>query len=350
MNNNKSQLIIDNSPLFKYINPNQNDSFSNMNAIDLQELLYNMENYYLKLRKNIGISESITFGLELEFERSMTACIKSNLRKKGLRNDWILKNDGSLNHGNEINSPILTDTASTWKNLEKVCSIVKKYATIGENSGGHIHIGSQILGPKAESWFNFMKLWAVYENVIYRFAYGQKLTARLSIMEYAPPISQFLLQDLDKIQSESKQNDIEYIVSMLKWFHRHNALNFENVKNCEYRENKNTIEFRCPNGTLEPVVWQNNVNLIVNLLLYCRNLKFDDDLIEKRRKLNQDIYDLGDIRQMLVLYEEVYLDQALELCDLLFANNYDKVYFLRQYLKSFEINEKPLVKAKKFIR
>lgn len=36
-------------------------------------------------------------------------------------------------------------------------------------------------------------------------------------------------------------------------------------------------------------------------------------------------------------YNEIYLEQALELCDMIFTKNIDKVCFLRQYLKSFEV-------------
>ena len=47
---------------------------------------------------------------------------------------------------------------------------------------------------------------------------------------------------------------------------------------------------------------------------------------------------------------DIYLDEALELCDLIFNNNFDKVYFLRQYLKSFEINRKYNIKTENFVR
>ena len=49
-------------------------------------------------------------------------------------------------------------------------------------------------------------------------------------------------------------------------------------------------------------------------------------------------------------YNKIYLEQALEFADLIFNNNIDKIYFLRQYLKSFESSEIPLKKAKKFIK
>lgn len=52
------------------------------------------------------------------------------------------------------------------------------------------------------------------------------------------------------------------------------------------------------------------------------------------------------------LYTTVNLKNALEFVDLIFDNNLDKVYFLRQYLKSFqEIYENiPSQKAKRFVR
>ena len=36
---------------------------------------------------------------------------------------------------------------------------------------------------------------------------------------------------------------------------------------------------------------------------------------------------------------KIYVDDALEFVDLIFDNNMDKIYFLRQYLKSFEVSD-----------
>ena len=52
----------------------------------------------------------------------------------------------------------------------------------------------------------------------------------------------------------------------------------------------------------------------------------------------------------IALYDEIYLDQALELADILFDNNLDKVYFLRQYLKPFKIGNNTLEKVKQFTK
>ncbi len=53
----------------------------------------------------------------------------------------------------------------------------------------------------------------------------------------------------------------------------------------------------------------------------------------------------------LNMYNRINLPLALELVDMIFDNNLDKVYFLRQYLKNYqEISRDPChaVKAKRF--
>ncbi len=340
----KVMMNIDN-PLFDYINPRNNDKFSEMSGIDLQDLLYYMNNYYLELRNRLGFDNHITFGLELEFEDAKQKCIETQLRAMLLYDTWILKGDGSLHEGAEINSPILKDTSDSWKKLKEVCSIVNKNATIGEYSGGHIHIGTQVLGGQNESWLNFIKLWAVYENVIYRFVYGDFLVARTSMSEYARPMAKIFWSDYQRLSGYTQLSTVD-IIEMISHVRRQ-AVNFYNVKGVKDFDNeeyRNTIEFRCPNGTIDPTIWQNNVNLFVNLLLYSRSSKYDDDIIQKRRNLNEEKY------SSLDWYGELYLQQALELCDMLFTTNYDKVYFLRQYLKSFEANNKKLSKSKPFTK
>ena len=50
------------------------------------------------------------------------------------------------------------------------------------------------------------------------------------------------------------------------------------------------------------------------------------------------------------MIRRMFLKKAIELGDLIFDNNLDKVYFLRQYLKSFEIGNNTLEKAKQFTK
>ena len=317
--------------IFKYLNPDENEILTKLKGYDLQDIIILINNYYLTLRKKLGLDNSITIGLELEFEYANNKKIEKNLNQKGY-SEWILKGDASLIKGAEINSPILIDNIYNWKDLENICSIVNQAATISQNSAGHIHIGAHILGKSPTHWLNFIKIWAVYENIIYRFLYGEFLTHRPSMMKYARPLAFFLWEKYQELNSlETDIDDILYEVND----ERRQAINFENIDTYDYYEfdNGNTIEFRCPNGTLNEIIWQNNVNLLVKLLLYCTSSSFNNDIIDKRQQIN--------IQNKIAanLYNEIFLDQALELADMIFSNNLDKIYFLRQYLKSFKIVE-----------
>lgn len=331
--NTKKLFFVDESPVFKFINPNSNDKLSEMSGFDLQDLIILIDEYYIQLRNRLGFEQYITFGLELEFENAMRDRIDRQLSEIFPNGDWRTKHDSSLNKGAEISSPILRDNETTWRNLNKVCSIVDPLASIDKKSGGHIHVGIQALGNNRESWLNFIKMWSVYENIIFRFVYGDFLTARPCMLEYAEPMTKDFWQDYETLKNEGASLDA--IISRIS-HKRYQAVNFENVSNynCNNFSSKNTIEFRCPNGSLNSAIWQNNVNFFIKFLTYSRNTSFNDDLVQQRHQLNLDKF------AKLKLYDEIYLEQALELCDMIFANNFDKIYFLRQYLKSFQVCEK----------
>lgn len=329
--NNVIKIISKNedNPLFKYLPPSDNDNLSLMYGYNLQDLLVYLEDYYLELRNKLGFASYITFGAELEFENSLNKQIKDQLAQNNLNGLWLFKSDSSLTNGGEITSPILTDIKYKWRQLNNVCAIVAKNATINDNCGGHIHVGAQVLGSKTESWLNFIKLWSVYENIIYRFVYGEFLGARTYITKYASPLAKDFWEDYNELK-KSYYLEIKDILNTIS-HKRDQAINFYNVTDCNKEQTRNTIEFRCPNGTLDPVIWQNNVNLLVKLLLYAKSPRYNDDIVNKRQRQNKDKYSNWH------LYSEIYLDQALEFCDLIFTNNFDKVYFLRQYLKSLQV-------------
>lgn len=327
---NENLVYANDASVFKFINPNDNDKLSEMSGLDLQDLIILIDEYYLQLRDQLGFDESITFGLELEFENAMKDRIDRQLRKVFPDDEWITVHDASLRKGAEINSPILRDTKANWENLNKVCSIVKPLASIDTKSGGHIHVGTQVLGSNKDSWLNFIKMWSVYENIIFRFVYGDFLTARPSMQKYAEPMAKDFWRDY--VELSAKHASLEAVVREIS-HKRYQAVNFNNVRlsSCDNFRTNNTIEFRCPNGSLNAAIWQNNVNLFVRMLCYSNDASFNDDLVEKRHRFNLDKF------AELKFYDEIYLEQALELCDMLFPSNLDKVYFLRQYLKSFQI-------------
>ncbi len=326
--------------IFKFIKPDDNDKLSEMKGFDLQDLLFYLDDYYLSLRDELGLSEDVTFGLELEFEYAMQKRIEDKLWDTGLFSEWITKIDTSLTDGAEINSPILKDEKKSWEQLQTVCDIVSPNAKIGSHSGGHIHIGAQTLGANPESWINFAGLWAAYENIIFRFGYGNFLTSRETMDDYSKTISPSMRSDYEYLKGLSEVS-LKDVIRTLD-YGKYCAVNLNHVVNPDRFITSNTIEFRCPNGTLDATIWQNNVNLFTKLLRYATSKDFDEDTINRRWEQIKDKF--TDLRW----YDEIYLSQALELCDLIFDNNLDKVYFLKQYLKSFATVDKRIGKAKPF--
>lgn len=323
--------------IFKYLPPEENEMLSNLSSNDLLDMIILLEQLYIEQRSSLLLPSDVTFGVEIEFEYANMNKLRNLLEVNGIT--WTLAYDYSLNDGAELDSPVLTDKETSYKQISKVCNVVKQCATSGPSSAGHIHIGSHIL-KNYKSWYNFLKLWMIYENVIYRFLYGEYLTPRERILKYAFPIQRLLNADFKKLH---KNNDsLKELISTIS-HERYQGVNFKRVTSYQYEEN-NTIEFRAPNATLNPTIWQNNINFLTKLLLYTSSSNYNSDIILERQRKNELKY------ANISLYNQIYLEQALELADAIFTNNLDKLYFLRAYLKNYEIASTPLVPAKKYTR
>ena len=323
---------MDNNKIFKYISPNSDDMLSSLSGNDLANFLVLLDDYYLKLRDKLYFKDDVTFGIEIEFEDVKTTIveIRHELKEMFQNEQWKAVHDCSLISGFEVNSPVLKDSSKSWNDINMVCEMLKKYGTIDRKSAAHVHVGSHILDTDPKTWLNLLKLWSVYENVIYRFSYGDFLTARPRILEYARPMSKEFWEDYEYFSSE--KSDLNVVMHFLT-HGRCQAINFQNVVRDYFDRyiTGNTIEFRCPNGTLEAIIWQNNINLFVKLLSVCKDISCYEDIIDKRHFMIKNRYD------ELKWYDEIYLDQALEFSDIIFNNNLDKIYFLKQYLKSFQV-------------
>lgn len=90
---------------------------------------------------------------------------------------------------------------------------------------------------------------------------------------------------------------------------------------------KNTIEFRSPNGSADEIVCQNNINALIKLIINSKEI--DEEF------LNYKLKDRASVEKIYT-YNEVYLKKALEFADLIFEDDIDKIYFLKQYIKDFK--------------
>ncbi len=299
--------------IFDELSQKQNDVFSNFSKTDLEYLLKLIIDYKLSLRNKLDIDERETFGLEIECENANWEKIR-----KEVPQNWTLEEDKSLYNGAEIKSPILTDNKNNWDMLKNVCDMLSKYSNIGLQAGGHVHVDTKALQNKIDSLVNFMKLWGAYEDVIFRFGYGEFIGPRPLLISFARPIkNDFANLSWYYETGELKMQELLHYLSEQKYV----AVNFKHYHNFK------TLEFRSPNGSLNPVIWQNNVNLFVKMLLYSSSSRYDKDKIAKK---------LDTIFISEETDKKVCIEDALEFVDLVFNNNLDKIYFLRQYIKSFE--------------
>lgn len=320
---------------------NDNIMFSRLTGLDLQELLVQIENYDLDYRTNLNLPSNITFGAEIEYEnvdKKIVDYFISNYK------NWESKTDGSLTDGGEINSPIMKDEKQYWQELKSICKfLTRNKANTSVNAGGHIHIGAHPL-TKIKYWHVFLRLYAIYEPVLFRFFYGDKISGREKINDYARPIAQDLYKEKDKIAKAKRIGSLEYILPG----NRRQALNFTNINFEQVKKQLkgNTLEFRNPNATIDDVVWQNNINVASKMVLSSTQEVIDESFLDY--KLNKEFK----IEKNRLLYSEINLKDALEFVDLIFDNTLDKIYFLRQYLKDFQdsFGTKPANFAKKFTK
>ncbi|MCM1370886.1 MAG: hypothetical protein NC181_03235 [Clostridium sp.] len=175
------------------------------------------------------------------------------------------------------------------------------------------------------------------------------------MFEFEPPVAKKLYKKLPMINYATSMKDIKCSVIIKKRHDgftekiRYIALNFCNVKFRDIFGNydKNTIEFRSQNATINPVIWQNNINVFSKMLVTSREKLMDEEFLDYKLK-----HEFISYSSNKYLYNNVNLKNVLEFVDLVFDNNLDKVYFLRQYLKNFEENYgiEFAIKTKKFVK
>lgn len=316
--------------------------FKNIDRDKLRNILLETD---FTLRPTIGIDNNNTFGIEIEFENVFLDRIK-NIGKWTLDKDESVTtykciNDDRILIGGELVSPILTDSEITWIDIKNKCKkLVSLGACISDYTGGHIHIGSQILGNNPNNIARFLKQWELFEHIIYRFSYGYTSIPRKNINMFAENIG----SRLKRVRNSKRgYSQFESYYDWIQYFHTHWApkttgANLKRYKGYE-PDVDNTIEIRCPNGTLDPIIWQNNINFFTKFMISCQEEKCDEELIDYL------LCTKFDYEYRLSNFGLIDIEKAIILCDMIFDNEMDKLLFLKQYLKVFE-KDKEKVKSK----
>ena len=269
--------------------------------------------------------ENLTMGIEIEYRDLNRKIVDKYIEEK--HPTWTSKIEDAISKGaanpflgGEIVSPILKNTSSSWQELTEICNFLIVNHASPLNTGAHIHIGANILENNSSYLLRFIKLWCSYEHVIYRFSYGEYIYARDTLFKYAHPISKETKYLINTLNLTSK-DPFSYLIAVLNL----GKLMGLNLSNINQNPTKNTIEFRCPNGTFNKDVWYNNFFLFTRMIEYAKSSNYNEDLI------NQKILEEHDPTQ-----NNINLADATELADLIYSSEKEKLLFLKQYLKGYE--------------
>lgn len=317
----KNKLTFDNDDMKALIISTNNPEFIESNLS------------YLQGCTEINLPESITFGIEIECVGLYADKIKGLL--VGNSGVWNVKTDDTVTSeisGEsqiEIISPVLGGSNyNTTKEIRMITFLLDKLGQHVNNScGGHVHIGSDYLKtPKA--YLIFLEIYGNCEYIIYLIVNEEGSIPRG--IEYASPISKKLEDEINnkrlKINSKLSINNLKETLIEFQGT-RGKALNFMNLDS----KKSGTFEFRGPNGTINPDIWIDNINLFGSIIRVSQHLAKiiekdnSQQTFEEKRKLK--IFEK--LKKGIDDYEKLEL-----LLDLLFENNSVKNSYKNRYIKN----------------
>lgn len=325
-----------------FIRNDLNYEFYKFNSHDYNDYLFQLKDYQIEYKDELNIDNNITFGIEIEYEGINESVVDDFINAN--YSDWESTSEQSISKGGEIISPILTDSKRIWKDIKDICTYLKNNNAITDNdAGAHLHIGSSILGENIKKWHTFLGLYTAFEDVLYKYSCGEQINMRKNVKVYAYPIAIDLAYIYKSIKATRNVKNLPLVLDVE---HKFQGLNLKNTDfdNPSKYGQKNTIEFRMPNGTKEEVIWQNNVNTFIHLLKAQIN----------KEQLAYIKEEIEYIKEYYYNYEHYnYIDpkKAFLFADIIFNNNLDKTNFLKQYIKDMKTTDSSSpVYAKKFIK
>lgn len=288
--------------------------------MDISDYRKKLKNKLIEYRYSLSLPKNVTFGIEIEYENVEKELIdyyldheiNKNIGKASWTNksefDIIDYNKFGVEMNGEISSPILRDSKKTWEDLEKVLELLDyKGAIVTNKCGGHVNVGLHVLNGKQDYIDNLIMLWYLYSKEIYKFSTGEfkkiRYNADYSAQKISTSIENLFNYNID-YQFYDKSHDV--------WLNR----NFSNRVLTD-----NRVEFRIPNGTLNPVIWQNYINFFTRFVLACKKDLDKDKMLYniKHKKSNM-----------------------MDLINLVFDNEIDKESFIIQAEKTNKVYAKKM--------
>lgn len=280
----------------------------------------------LKERKILTLPPNINFGLEIELNDVDFSEVERLIENHF--DGFCVHTDQSLgSFGAEVATPVLQNTKETWNILKKISKTLNHVHPSFKNASFQVTFDVD----SDEFISKFLKFFMVYEDIVYRFSLGFDTDFRESINTYALPIRPFIIEEF--VTKQNLKNDESRVPKCLKDSKRC-ALSF---KVSENSEGQMLLEFRTPNGTIDMSLWQNYVTTFYAMMNYVKSKQFDEEKIDAQI---EEIFYHQVLPYSFVVpdtYKEINLEKALEFSNLIFKQELDKLYFLKQYLgKDYE--------------
>lgn len=280
-------------------------------------------------RMSLNIARDMGFGLEVEIGVPSEDIFYKRIAS--LPNDLEVGNDNSIKGtiGVEIRTPVLYNNMKSWKMLKEVSDkLMEGNEYDFSECSFQVNLDNTL---DDEDMLIFLKLYAIYERIIYGFSRGYDKYLRDTISEYADSLVPLMYFNM-RYYGES--------IHTLKNLFYHRKSTAISLKKKGYLDcDVDIIEFRTPNGTNDAWLWQNYVNVFANLMRVAKNKPIDSSV------LDYDFYNALTPDVHVRSYEMTSMKLAIEFMDLIFDNDEDKVYFMKQYLYNV-----PKDKVLKFVK
>lgn len=230
---------------------------------DKEVLLKDIDITYI----NPNIDNKITIGLEIETSHdSYYVYEKLDSIIKG----WKIVKDISLKDGIEIISPVLNYDLESLKEIFYVCKVLKENNFFeNETCAGHIHIGLDYF-ESMDELIVFYNIFCNCEYIFYLISNKENNKVRNEIIKYSKPISSLISQNND-IYNLRKSSGLFSFVNKLKRIQKTSRDYSINIKNA-FNEDKNTIEYRVPNGEIEYDELVYNIILLTSLVTVSKRI------------------------------------------------------------------------------
>lgn len=268
-----------------------------------------LQNSPFVYQDTLTIPRKTNFGLELELDKINPDEVY-RLVRRSLGSSWQIKTDESLTKGRnaEIVTPVLQNKKQTWILLRKLGELLKKLNPSYELCSFQVNFDGKLL-PTDEDKVKFLKLYAMYEDVIYRFSKGDDDEYRASLETYASPI----ILTLKGILPLGNRTVVDIFSNNKRY-----GFVFKNKP-------KDLIEFRTPNMTSNIVLWQNYITFFYYLLMHSNSNRYNKEEIDRYINIFSKI-------NILENYELEKKQKAYHLSKMIFPHSVDQINFMRQYI------------------